>query len=60
VPTPVGPLGPDEIDPFDPDLWDWDAATPEPARAGRPSWIRVTAWIVLVAFGLLAVASLLR
>jgi hypothetical protein len=60
VPTPVGPLGPDEIDPFDPDLWDWDAETPERAPRGRPSWIRVTAWIVVVAFGLLAVASLFR
>jgi len=61
VPTPVGPLGPDEIDPFDPDLWDWDAAaTPERERRPRPSWMRVTAWIVVVAFGLLAVASILR
>jgi hypothetical protein len=59
VPTPVGPLGPDEIDPFDPDLWDWDAAAPEHARR-RPTWITVTAVIVIVAFGLLAVASILR
>lgn len=58
MPTPVGPLGPDEIDPNDPDLWDWD---PAPDRAPRrSSWIRVTAWVVVVAFGLLAVASLFR
>jgi hypothetical protein len=58
VPTPVGPLGPDETDPFDPDLWDWDAQS-EP-RAGWPSWVRATAWLVVVAFGVLAIASILR
>jgi hypothetical protein len=58
MPTPVGPLGPDEIDPYDPDLWDWDAASPTNGR--RRSWIRATAWIVVVAFGLLAVASFFR
>ena len=58
VPTPVGPLGPDETDPFDPDLWDWDAETPK--RGRWPGWVRVTALVVVVAFGLLRVVSLLR
>jgi hypothetical protein len=58
VPTPVGPLGPDEIDPNDPDLWDWDASAP--ARSPQPRWIRLTALIVVFAFGLFALATLLR
>jgi hypothetical protein len=58
VPTPVGPLGPDEIDPFDPDLWDWEAS--ESPRAATSRWIRATAWVVVIAFGLLAIASLFR
>jgi hypothetical protein len=58
VPTPVGPLGPDETDPNDPDLWDWDAEFP--ARAGWPGWVRATAVVVALAFGLLAVASIFR
>jgi hypothetical protein len=58
VPTPVGPLGPGEFDPNDPDLWDWDPP-PEP-RPGWPRWMRVTAWLVVVAFALLVVASVAR
>ena len=58
VPTPVGPLGPDEIDPHDPDLWDWDPP-PEP-RPARPAWIRVTTWLVVIAFAALVVVSFLR
>jgi hypothetical protein len=58
VPTPVGPPGPDETDPFDPELWDWD--TPAGERAGWPSWVRATALIVVVTFGLLVIASYFR
>ncbi len=58
MPTPVGPLGPEEIDPDDPDLWDWDAEFP--GRTGWPGWVRVTALLIAVVFGLLAIASLFR
>ena len=53
VPTPVGPLGPEEIDPNDPDYWDWDTPAEAPLRLQRSPWIRITAGvavIVLVAF----------
>jgi hypothetical protein len=52
VPTPVGPLGPEEIDPNDPDLWDWDPDPESPSRAVWPLWIRFTA---LAVAGLLVV-----
>ena len=58
MPTPVGPLGPDEQDPDDPDLWDWDA--PWPGRAGWPAWVRATAVVVVIAFTLLVIASFFR
>lgn len=58
VPTPVGPPGPGEFDPDDPDLWDWDDTTS--ATAPRSGWIRVTAWVVVVIFVLLAIASFFR
>ena len=58
MPTPVGPLGPGEFDPNDPDLWDWDATDSEGAR--WPGWVRATAWVVVVAFALLVVAAILR
>jgi len=55
VPTPVGPLGPDEIDPNDPDLWDWDATSP--SGAGWPPWIRITAWTLAVILVLFVIAA---
>jgi hypothetical protein len=58
VPTPVGPLGPDEIDPNDPDYWDWDPETPMPL--GRPPWIRVTAWVIAIALIVFVIASFSR
>jgi len=58
VPTPVGPLGPDEIDPNDPDLWDWNAEDGSPRR--RPRWIRLTAWCIAAVFAFAVVVSLLR
>lgn len=58
MPTPVGPLGPGEFDPNDPDLWDWDAADDERPRSA--GWVRATAWIVVVTFAVLVVASFLR
>jgi hypothetical protein len=58
VPTPVGPLGPDEFDPNDPDLWDWDAASTP--RAPWSGWVRATACVIVVVFGLLAIASVFR
>jgi len=58
VPTPVGPLGPDEIDPNDPDLWDWDAESPP--RTGWSGWVRATALVVVVVFGLLTIVSIFR
>ncbi len=57
VPTPVGPLGPGEFDPNDPDLWDWDA---EPESLRRPLWIRVTAWVIGIAFVTLVLLSVFR
>jgi hypothetical protein len=57
MPTPVGPLGPDEIDPNDPDHWDWDAESSPPP--GRPVWIRITAGLgvlLLIAFVLSSLA----
>jgi hypothetical protein len=58
MPTPVGPLGPDEFDPNDPDLWDWETS----ARSDRQwsGWVRVTALVVVVAFGLLVIGSYFR
>jgi len=44
--TPVGPLGPEEIDPNDPDLWDWDAESQAPAR--WPTWVRLSAFAIAV------------
>ena len=58
MPTPVGPLGPDEIDPHDPDLWDWDAEDDSPRR--QPRWIRLTAWFIATVFVFAVVVSLLR
>jgi hypothetical protein len=58
VPTPVGPLGPEEIDPDDPDLWDWDAASSRPVK--HPTWIRMTAWAIAIMFALVVIASFLR
>jgi hypothetical protein len=58
VPTPVGPLGPDEIDPNDPDYWDWDAQSS--ARAGTPRWMRVTALLLAVVLVLFVIASFSR
>jgi hypothetical protein len=58
VPTPVGPLGPDEIDPNDPDLWDWEGRD-EPLRR-HPRWIRVTAYVIAGVFALFVVLSLVR
>jgi hypothetical protein len=58
VPTPVGPLGPEEIDPYDPDTWDWDAETPLPT--GRPAWIRLTALVCAVILILFVIASFSR
>ena len=58
MPTPVGPLGPDEIDPHDPDLWDWNAGDDMPPRSAR--WVRVTAWVIAVVFVLAVIATLLR
>jgi hypothetical protein len=54
----VGPLGPDETDPNDPDLWDWEAADPTPK--GRPRWIRVTAYSIAAVFALVVILSFLR
>jgi hypothetical protein len=57
----VGPLGPDEIDPNDPDLWDWsgnyDDDDPRPRRA---QWIRVTAGLIAIVLAIALIASLLR
>jgi hypothetical protein len=58
VPTPVGPLGPDEVDPNDPDLWDWEATDDEPRR--QPRWIRFTAYAVAAVFALAVILSLFR
>jgi len=58
VPTPVGPLGPDEIDPNDPDLWDWNTGDESPRP--QPLWIRVTAWTIAGVFTLVVIVSLLR
>jgi hypothetical protein len=58
VPTPVGPLGPEEIDPNDPDLWDWDAEAPMPL--GRPAWIRITASVIALILVVFVIASFSR
>jgi hypothetical protein len=58
VPTPVGPLGPDEIDPEDPDYWDWDAETPR--SGGWPPWIRFTAGGIAVILLIFVIASVVR
>ena len=58
MPTPVGPLGPDEIDPNDPDLWDWDATASPPAA--RPVWLRVTAGLAVVLLIAFVLSSLIR
>ncbi|HWS45469.1 MAG TPA: hypothetical protein VN636_06385 [Acidimicrobiia bacterium] len=58
MPTPVGPLGPDEIDPNDPDLWDWNARDELPRR--RPRWIRVTAWAIAGLFVIVVFVNAFR
>ena len=58
MPTPVGPLGPDEIDPNDPDYWDWEPDSP--ARLEQPRWIRVTALFIAVLLALFVIASFSR
>lgn len=58
MPTPVGPLGPEEIDPNDPDLWDWDAASP--SRARWPIWVRVTAFTIAVILVVFMIAAFSR
>jgi hypothetical protein len=58
VPTPVGPLGPEEIDPNDPDYWDWDAQAP--LSVGRPPWIRFTALAIAVILVLFVIAEFSR
>jgi hypothetical protein len=55
VPTPVGPLGPEEIDPNDPDYWDWDAEAP--LRLERSPWIRITAVVAVIALVLFVIAA---
>ncbi len=61
MPTPVGPLGPDEIDPNDPDLWDWSGRDDRPhGRTQQPAWIRITAWVVGALLVLALVASTFR
>ena len=58
MPTPVGPLGPDEFDHNDPDLWDWD---PEPdVPVTRPAWLRVTAWIIAFVLAIVVIAAVFR
>ena len=59
VPTPVGPLGPDEIDPHDPDFWDWETPAAS-SRTRSTAWIRATVWVVVAAFALLVIASFFR
>jgi len=59
VPTPVGPLGPDEIDPNDPDLWNWEGDD-EPSSGHRPRWIRVTAYAIAAIFALAVILSFFR
>jgi hypothetical protein len=60
MPTPVGPLGPDEIDPNDPDLWDWSGDYDDDSRPRTAPWIRVTAWVIAVVLAIALIASLLR
>jgi hypothetical protein len=61
VPTPVGPLGPDEIDPNDPDLWSWEADEDDgPSSGHRPRWIRVTAYVIAAVFALAVILSFFR
>ena len=58
MPTPVGPLGPGEIDPNDPDLWDWGAGDESPKR--QPLWIRVTAYSIAAVFALVVILRVIR
>ena len=59
VPTPVGPLGPGEFDPNDPDLWgDWEDAPT--TRGVHSPWVRAVAVVVVVAFVALTIAALFR
>jgi hypothetical protein len=58
VPTPVGPLGPDEYDPNDPDLWDWSAEEESPRRRSR--YLRVIAWLIAAVFALVVVINVVR
>jgi hypothetical protein len=53
-------LGPDEIDPDDPDLWDWDAVDDERAGSGYPRWIRITAFVGALLLALALVTTWLR
>jgi hypothetical protein len=57
----VGPLGPDEIDPNDPDLWDWSGDYDDDgSRPRQAPWIRITAWVIAIVLAIALVASLLR
>ena len=58
MPTPVGPLGPEEIDPNDPDLWDWDPEAP--MSLARPRWIRITAAVIALALVVFVIAAFSR
>jgi hypothetical protein len=58
MPTPVGPLGPDEVDPNDPDLWDWEPVD-EPSRR-QPRWIRFTAWSIAAIFAVVVIINVIR
>ncbi len=62
MPTPVGPLGPDEIDPNDPDLWDWSGDDDHVGRgrSQQPAWIRITAWVIGALLVLALIASTFR
>ena len=60
MPTPVGPLGPEEIDPNDPDYWDWDTAAEAPLRLGRAPWIRVTAAVAAIVLVVFVIAASVR
>jgi hypothetical protein len=58
VPTPVGPLGPGEIDPNDPDLWNWDDDDGGSSPRRQPLWIRVTAYSIAAVFVIVIVIVL--